>query len=154
MMMFASRILAVAASFAFAASVLAADPATADEASAMVKRGIAFVKANGKDKLLAEVANPKGKFVDRELYLSVWDVKGKVLAHGANPKMVGKDMIDLRDADDKYFMKEIVTKATSGPGSGWVDYKWINPVSKEIQAKSAYFEKVDDIIISAGYYKK
>lgn len=148
-----ARLLAVAASFAFAANVFAADPATAAEATALVKQGVAFVKANGKDKLLTEVVNPKGKFVDRDLYLSVWDLKAKVLAHGANPKMVGKDLTELKDADDKYFMKEIVAKAAN-PGSGWVDYKWVNPVTKEIQAKSAYFEKVDDIIISAGYYKK
>lgn len=50
-------------------------------------------------------------------------------------------------------MKEIVSKAASS-GSGWVDYKWVNPVTKEIQAKSAYFEKADDVIISSGFYKK
>lgn len=153
MTMFSTRLLAVAASFALAAHAYAAEPATAADATAMVKQGVAFVKANGKDKLLTEVVNPRGKFVDRDLYLSVWDLKAKVLAHGANPKMVGKDLTELKDADDKYFMKEIVAKAAN-PGSGWVDYKWVNPVTKEIQAKSAYFERVDDIIISAGYYKK
>jgi len=141
------------ASLTFTASVLAADQGTADEAFAMVKKGVAFTKANGKAKLLEEVVNNKGQFVDRDLYLSVWDLKAKVLAHGANPKLVGKDIMELKDADGKYFMKEIVAKAASA-GSGWVDYKWVNPVSKEIQAKSAYFEKVDDMIISSGYYKK
>lgn len=153
MTMLFKGVLALAASMAFATNVFAADAATADDASALVKRGVAFVKANGKDKLIAEVGNPKGQFVNGELYLSVWDTKAKVLAHGANPKMVGKSIIELKDADDKYFMKEIVAKAAN-PGSGWVDYKWVNPVSKEMQAKSAYFEKVDDIILSAGYYKK
>ncbi|QPI53211.1 cache domain-containing protein [Massilia antarctica] len=151
--MFIKGVLGVVASFAFALPALAAEPATAEEASALVKRGVAFVKANGKDKLLAEVGNSKGQFVSGDLYLSVWDAKATVLAHGANPKMVGKNIIDLKDADDKYFMKEIVAKAAS-PGSGWVDYKWVNPVTKQLQAKSAYIEKVDDIILSAGYYKK
>ena len=125
----------------------------ADEAKAMVQKGVAFEKTAGKAKLLAEVMNKQGQFNDRDLYISVWDLKANVLAHGANPRMVGKDIIELKDADDKFFMKEVVAKAAAA-GSGWVDYKWVNPVSKEIQAKSAYFEKVDGMIISSGYYKK
>lgn len=46
-----------------------------------------------------------------------------------------------------------MTKTASTP-TGWVDYKWVNPVTKEIQATSAYFEKVDDIVVSTGYDKK
>ncbi|NHZ40235.1 cache domain-containing protein [Massilia aquatica] len=153
MTMLIKSVIGVAASLAFAANVLAADAATAEEASALVKQGVAFFKANGKDKLIAEVANTRGQFVSKDLYLSVWDTKAKVLAHGANPKMAGKNIIELKDADDKYFMKEIMSKAAN-PGNGWVDYKWVNPVTKEMQAKSAYFEKVEDIVISAGYYKK
>ena len=125
---------------------------TANEAAAMAKNGVAYLKANGKEKFLAEVVNNKGQFVDRDLYISVWTPKAVVLAHGANPKLIGKDIIELKDADGKYFMKEIVSRAASSP-NGWVDYKWVNPISKEIQAKSAYFEKADDMIISTGYYK-
>lgn len=142
-----------AAALAFTGSASAADQGTATEAEAMVKKGVAYAKANGKDKFLAEVNGGKGQFNDRDLYISVWSTKALVLAHGANAKLVGKDIIDLKDADGKPFMKEIVTKA-AGSGTGWVDYKWVNPVSKEIQAKSAYFEKLDDMIISTGYYKK
>jgi cytochrome c len=152
MKLFLKGVLFCALAMSIMGGAFAADRATAEEASAMVKRGVAFAKAHGKDKLLAEVMNLKGEFVDRELYISVWDTQAKVLAHGANAKLVGKDFIDLRDADDKRFMREIVAKAAKS-GNGWVDYKWVNPVSKEIQAKSAYFEKLDDMIISTGYYK-
>ncbi len=145
-------ILIIVAAASLSASALAGNQGTAAEAEALVKKGAAYVKASGKEKLIAEVNKPNGQFVDRDLYLSVWDAKATVLAHGANARLVGKDIIDLKDADDKYFMKEIVTKAASA-GKGWVDYKWTNPITKEIQAKSAYFEKVDDMIISSGYYK-
>ena len=105
------------------------------------------------DKLIAEVNSGKGQFIDRDLYVSVWSTKAVVMAHGTQPKLVGKDIIDLKDADGKFFMKEIVEKAAAS-GKGWTDYKWVNPVSKEIQLKSAYFEKMDDMIISTGFYKK
>lgn len=143
-----------AVSLSFAGAALAADYGTKEEAAAMVKKAVSYAKTNGKDKLLAEVGHgSKGQFVDRDLYVSVWSPDAKVLAHATNPKLVGTDVGDLKDADGKPFMKEILSKAASS-GSGWVDYKWANPVTKEVQPKSAYFEKVDDMIISTGYYKK
>lgn len=142
-----------AISIAFVSPAAAVDQGTAEEASAMVKKAVEFAKVNGKEKLYSEVSSGKPPFADRDLYISIWDKNAKILAHGANPKLIGKDFSDVKDADGKPFMKEIMSKAASA-GSGWVDYKWENPVDKKVQPKSAYFEKLDDIIISSGYYKK
>ena len=49
----------------------------------MVKRGVAFIKAEGAEKGYAEITNKKGSFVDRDLYLVVYGLDGMVLAHGA-----------------------------------------------------------------------
>jgi signal transduction histidine kinase len=38
-------------------------------------------------------------------------------------------------------------------GAGWVDYKWVHPITKHIMQKSAYLERVDEIIIGCGCYK-
>jgi ATP-dependent Clp protease ATP-binding subunit ClpX len=43
----------------------------------------------------------------------VYDTGGKCLAHGQNEKQVGKDLIDLADADGKEFVKERVELAKS-----------------------------------------
>lgn len=126
---------------------------SADEAVAMVQQVIASIKANGKDKTLAEVNNTtSGKFRDRDLYVTINDLSGKNLAHGANPKMQGKDLIELKDADGKYFMRERLELAKT-KGKGWQDYKFVNPVSKQIEPKSMYFEKYEDMIINCGIYK-
>jgi cytochrome c len=146
-------LLSAVISIAFISPATAGDHGTAAEANAMVKKAVEFARTHGKEKLYSEVSSGKAPFVDRDLYISIWDKNAKVLAHGANPKLVGKDFSDVKDVDGKPFMKEIVSKATS-EGSGWVDYKWENPLDKEVQPKSAYFEKLDDIIISSGYYKK
>lgn len=42
-------------------------------------------------------------------------MKGKVLAHGANDKMIGKDVIEIRDSDGKYFVRERVEMSPRGP---------------------------------------
>lgn len=127
-------------------------PGTASEAVAMVKKASAFIKANGRDKAFAQINNPKGPFVDRDLYVTVYDMAGTCLAHGFNPKMVGKNMIDLKDPDGKPFIKERSEQAKS-KDQFWIDYRYINPTTKQIGNKSMYTEKVGDLLVSCGVYK-
>ncbi|MDK9708093.1 MAG: cache domain-containing protein [Desulforhopalus sp.] len=131
----------------------AAEQGTKDEAVAMVKKAIEFIKANGNDKAFAEITNPKGQFVDRDLYVVVYDMNAKCLAHGQKASMVGKELIDFKDSDGKEFYKErieLMKKQTSA----WQDYKFMNPVSKEIEPKSMYLERVGDLIVGCGVYSK
>jgi len=127
-------------------------PGTADEAVAMVKKATAFLKANGRERAFAEISNPKGRFVDRDLYVTVYDMNGVCLAHGFNPKMVGKSMLDLKDPDGKPFIRERSEQARMHD-QFWIDYKYINPTTKQIGAKSMYTEKVGDLLVSCGVYK-
>lgn len=131
----------------------AADQGTKDEAVAMVKKAIEFIKANGNDKAFEEITNPKGKFVDRDLYVVVYDMNAKCLAHGQKASMVGKELIDFKDSDGKEFYKERV-ELMKKQASAWQDYKFMNPVSKEIEPKSMYLERVGDLIVGCGVYSK
>jgi cytochrome c len=139
------------ASLAFSAVAMASDKGTADEAMAMVKKGVAFVKANGKEKAFAEFSNQKGQFVDRDLYVMVYDMEGNNKAHGSNPKLIGKNLLEIKDADGKFIVKGLIEMANKG--KGWFDYKWPNSVTKAVEAKSTYVEKVDDVLIGVGIYK-
>lgn len=126
---------------------------TEAEAKALVEKAAVFYKEKGKDKAFAEFSNPKGQFSKGDLYIFVVDMKGMTLAHGGNPKLVGKDMSELKDADGKFFMKEII-KTAKEKGSGWVDYKWANPTTKKVDPKTTYVKKVDDYAFGCGVYKK
>lgn len=126
--------------------------ATAAEATAMVKKGVVFVKANGKEKGYTAITDKAGQFVDRDLYLVVYGLDGAVRAHGANEKMVGKNLIDLKDVDGKAFVKERVEMAATKP-TFWQDYKFTNPVNRKIEPKSTYCEKLDDSVVCGGIYK-
>lgn len=128
------------------------ETATAAEATAMVKKAVAFIKANGKDKGYAEITNKSGAFVDRDLYITAYGLDGTVRAHGANEKMVGKNLIELKDIDGKAFVKERVEMAQAKP-TFWQDYKFTNPVSKKVEPKSMYCEKVEDFVVCGGIYK-
>ena len=85
--------------------------ANRDEAVAMVKKGVAFMKANGKDKGHAEISSKTSQFKKDDLYLVVYGLDGTVHAHGANEKMIGKNLIELKDVDGKAFVKERVELA-------------------------------------------
>lgn len=136
----------------FSAAAMAADRASADEAVAMVQKGIAFIKANGKEKAYAEFDNMHGQFVDRDLYVMLLDMQGNVKAHGGNPKLIGKNVMEIKDADGKPFIKDMIEIAKKG--KGWFSYKWPNSVTKAIEQKSTYIEKVDnDTWIGVGVYK-
>jgi len=127
---------------------------TAAEATAMVEKAIAHIKKVGRDKAFADFSSKQAPWVDRDLYVVVYDMKGKVLAHGSNEKMIGKDVIDLRDNDGKYFVKERVEMMSKGPeAKGWQDYKFMNPVSRAIEPKSMYLHRFEDLIVGCGIYK-
>ena len=144
--------ISVALLVAVAPTVQAQTKATAAEATAMVKKGVAFIKANGKEKGNAEISNKTGQFIDRDLYLVVYALDGTVRAHGANDKMIGKNLIDLKDVDGKEFVKERVELAKT-KGTFWQDYKFTDPTTKKIAPKSMYCEKLDDAAVCGGIYK-
>ncbi len=116
-----------------------------------VSKAIAFYKASGKEIALAEFTNPKGPFVQDEMYIFVLNPKGIMIAHGVNEKYEGKNFIDIKDSTGKSFIQEIIN-AANVDGNGWIEYQWYNPVTKETKNKSVYFERVDDLIFCSGIY--
>ncbi len=143
---------AAAAILALAVATAHASNAGPADATAMVKKGVAFIKANGKDKGYAEISNKAGAFVANDLYLTVYGLDGTVRAHGANEKMIGKNLIELKDIDGKPFVKERLELAQT-KASFWQDYKFTNPVTKKIEPKSMYCERLDDAVVCGGIYK-
>jgi len=143
-----SIFLAGMVSFAFAG-----ENGTPAEAEALMKKAVAYLKANGQEKAFAEINNPKGQFVDRDMYISVYDFTGKCLAQGANAKMIGKNFIDLQDPDGYKIVKERLNTAKV-KDRFWQDYKYTNPLTKKVEPKSTYCEKVGDIVLACGIYKK
>lgn len=128
------------------APVLAVTP---DEAKGTVDRALAEVKASGPEQAYAKFTSPTGGFVKGELYVFVVGLDGAVLAHGGNPKMVGKSLTEMRTADGKLLLKEYLD-VVNGKGEGWVDYKWSNPETKKVQDKTTFIKKIPGVAAFAG----
>lgn len=144
--------VAALAAWGISQGALAEDFATPKDAEAMVAKAVKAVTAD-RAGTLKEITAKDKKWVVRDLYPVVYDMNGKCLAHGQNEKQVGKDLIEMADADGKEFVKERVELAKS-KGKFWQDYKFTDPVSKKVLPKSAYCEKTGDVIVCAGVYKR
>jgi len=124
-----------------------------DDAKFLVKKAVAYVKYQGKEKAIAEINKPRGMFDKGEAYVFAYDLQGVMLAHPKNPTLIGKNLYAVPDTEGKLFRKEIVEKAKS-KGSGWVDYTYWNPETSELEHKTTYIQKEGDIIICCGVYRE
>ncbi|MFL6708783.1 MAG: cache domain-containing protein [Massilia sp.] len=134
------------------APVFAMEPSEKD-AIAMVEKGAAFMKSASKEKMIDRINAKDPDFVQGALYLTMRDSKGVILANPVNPAMVGKDLVDVPDADGKMFRREILEVAKK-KGKGWIDYKFKNPASGKVEAKTTYIQLVGDVTLEAGIYTK
>ena len=134
------------------ASHAAEGGATSEQAMTMVKKGVSYLKANGIEKGYAEISSKTSQFKLEDLYLVVYDLDGTVHAHGANLKMIGKNLIDLKDVDGKAFVRERVDLGKAKPNF-WQEYKFTNPETKKIEPKVMYCERLDNTLVCGGIYK-
>jgi signal transduction histidine kinase len=141
--------LLTAAALLCVTAAYATGRATPDEAKAMAVKAAEYLKAVGPDKAFAEFdAKDNATWHDRELYVIVQDDTGVMVAHGTNPGMIGKSMLDLKDVDGKPFNRE--TQAIKD--QGWVAFKWQNPVTKAVEPKQQYIIRVGHYLVGVGAY--
>jgi cytochrome c len=148
-----TRLKGMVALFCVAAMApLAAQAATAEDAKAMSEKAAAYIKQVGEAKAFGDFSRPDGGFVNGELYVFCYDHDGNNKAHGGNPSFVGKNLLHVKDPDGNE-PNAMIVETGFGKGQGWVNFKWPNPVSKKIEAKSAYVIRTDDVVCGVGYYK-
>jgi cytochrome c len=133
-----------------APTAYAADAATPDEAKALAIKAADYLKTAGPDKAFPEFDAKDGPWHDRDLYVTVQDSKGVMVAHGANPGLIGKQVLELKDVDGKPFNRDI----QAIKDAGWIDFKWQNPLTKAVEKKTAYEIRVNDYIVGVGAYAK
>jgi len=143
-------ILTAALLLPLAGALAAEEYATPRDAEQMVAKAVAAIAKDG-SKVYAAITGKDPAWVRGDLYPVVYDLNGKVLAHGQTVKMVGKDLIDLRDVDGKAYIRERMELAKQKP-SFWQDYKFVDPISKSIQPKRMYCERSGEIVVCAGVY--
>jgi hypothetical protein len=85
------------------------------------KRGIDYLKRNGKDKAFQAFSNQSGAFIAGSSSLFALSADGYMLADGENPKLVGEYVKDMRDGQGKLFIGPIIDHVLKF-GSGWFTF--------------------------------
>ena len=130
---------------------------TRDQAKAFVKQAVDFAKKNTKEKFLEEVSGPKGQFhfnkgQNHDLYIFVYDLEGKVVAHGVRRELVGVNRWASKDPDGKPWIQDW-TKLVKEKGNGWIEYKELNPAqNNKVMKKASFVELFNGMVIGAGIY--
>lgn len=125
-----------------------------EEAVAMVQAAVAHVQKVGPDKAFKDFTEDRATWAKKDLYVMAYNYDGTCVGHGANPKLVGKNLNSLRDASGKHLIKEF-TEVSKSKGSGWVDYEWAHPQTKKVEAKSTFAARLPnyDGWVGVGIYR-
>ena len=116
-----------------------------------VQKAVALFENAGKVETLARIADPEGPFIQDKRYVFALDIEGNLMAHPFRKELVGHNLITLRDCEGRNFVQKLLTTAQNR-GYGFSDYKWQVPNSKDALHKTVFFERVDGIVLSSGFY--
>lgn len=126
---------------------------TEQDAKDLIKHGTQLCKEKGIDFCLSAFNDKNGDFVKGTLYIFAINYDGETLAHGGNPKIVGKNLYKMKAPDGTMIFQEFINIAKT-KGEGWIDYMWSNPETKRNSYKRSYIRGIgNDILIGAGFYK-
>ena len=140
--------------FSTAATFAAGPHGSEPEAQEMVKKAVALVKSAGADSAYKTFTeHPAGAFKDRDLYVFVYDFQGNCLAQGANPKMIGKNLIELKDADGNPLISGMINVVKTKKSGWYGPYKFTNPVTNTLETKKSYCEQgAGETMVCVGAY--
>ena len=134
---------------AFGATVAAAGEFTEADAKKLAIEGVALIEKVGLEKAHGIFHDPDGGFRKGELYVFVLDMQGTWLVYPPRPKGEGNTIANVKDADGKYVVMEMI-KVAMEKGEGWVNYRWMHPQTNKVTPKVSYVKRVGDTEMFAG----
>lgn len=106
----------------------------------LVKDAAGLIEKDG-EAAFRHFHDPAGRFIAKDAYIFVLDPSGIDLVNPAFPNLEGRNILDVKDAQGKRPIREMLEVARSS-GAGWVDYMWPKPGENVPTRKSAYVTKV------------
>lgn len=155
------RSLITSALTALVLPVALASPAQAEdtrgtkaEAKALADAALAHIAKVGFEPALKDFAADKARWVNKDLYVVVFNFEGQCLSHGVNEKLIGKQMLEIKDPSGRQFVKDFIASAQK-TAEGWVDLEWAHPVTKKPEPKTMNTRRVPgkDAVLVVGYYR-
>jgi methyl-accepting chemotaxis protein len=125
---------------------------TADEALILANRAHELVQSVGFDEAFKAFHDPQGGYVDRDLYVFVFDRQGVYRVMGADVNRVGSSLFDAPGVNAQQLLEDAWHRCDQG--GGWVEYNIINLATNDVRGKSSYvLPLTDDLLIGCGAYR-
>ncbi len=125
---------------------------TADEAYALVLRALDHIKTLGYSRACNDFYDKNGQFIDRDLYIFVFDRHGRYHVMGMDKSRANTRLHDAPGLDADKLLHDAWYRADNG--GGWVEYNIINLQTGAIRAKSSYVVRLnDELLIGCGAYR-
>jgi methyl-accepting chemotaxis protein len=125
---------------------------TADEAMALTNKAFDLLQSVSFEEASSAFHDKNGEFIDRDLYVFVFDRRGVYRVMGADFNRVGSSLFDAPGVDAQQLLEDAWHRCEQG--GGWVEYNIINPVSGDVRGKSSYVLPLnDDLLVGCGAYR-
>jgi len=125
---------------------------SADEAMALCEKAAQLIQAQGLQAAVQQFNDPKGEFLDRDLYIFGVDREGRYRIMGSAPSQVGTFLHDMPGIENG---AQLVNDAweRAEAGNGWINYNIVHAQSGEVRGKSSYIIQISkDLLIGCGVY--
>ncbi|MBI9086761.1 MAG: cache domain-containing protein [Desulfobacterales bacterium] len=127
--------------------------ATKDECVSKSAEVADIIKTQGLDEAIKQVNDKNGSFVWKDTYVYIMDLDATIVAHGPQPKFIGKNLMGLKDPVTKSpWYPAVFKKIKAGSQSGWFDYHWRKPNAKGVYTKNCYYQQAGSLVVFAGIY--
>jgi signal transduction histidine kinase len=125
---------------------------TADQARQMVFDAMVHLASVGDEQAKRDFHDPQGQFINRDLYVFIFDRAGFYQVHGAMPEKDGSNLRAIAGLDADALVADAWAVCDEEQG-GWVNYTITNPVTHVVQSKTSYVVPLDDHrLIGCGCY--
>ncbi|MES2888309.1 MAG: methyl-accepting chemotaxis protein [Pseudomonadota bacterium] len=125
---------------------------SADQARSLVERAVQHFHEVGWDRARIGFSNANGEWIDRDMYIFVFDRSGCFKVHPMRPDFVGKHLQESIGAAGADFMAK--AQAAVANNTGWVNFEFPSPSSGEFVPKIAYVSQLsDELLIAASVFR-
>jgi len=125
---------------------------TADQARQLVFDAMRHLRNVGYAQAVRDFHDLKAGFIDRDMYIFIFDRAGFYVVHGSMPEKDGSDLRAIAGLDAQKLVDDAWDVCDREQG-GWVNYTITNPVTHDVQAKTSYVVPLDnDRLLGCGCY--
>ncbi len=127
--------------------------ASADEAHALVNKAMAHLAQRGREAAFADFHDPAGAFIDRDLYIFIFDRNGNTTVFGSRPALAGQPAASVPGLDAPVFLER--AWAAADAGGNWIQYDVVNPSTQVVTPKESYILPLGKSeFIGCGAYRR